>query len=806
MTDRTTPSALSSKESGSTPASNPSRTRSGRPFRRPAGRGARMVAAAAMLILPGCAALDPKPVAVDKRLQTFPVSGLDLERPVVLRWTDEQVPFIEADTDRDLAYTLGLVHAHLRLGQISLMKRVAQGRLSEMGGPVAGDIDRALRILGFGRGATETVAALPPESRQWVVAFVKGLNDYQDRLAASKGPWPPEFALLGIRAEPWTVEDVLTIGRLAGTDINWLAWAGLLRERSRNGPDDAGWKSAWARAIEAGHGNAASFGPNETHARLEKLLADLAGLSRTGSNSVAVSPALSDTGSALIANDPHLGMSLPNFWLLAGMRSPSYHAVGLMPPGLPFVAVGRNPGLAWGGTNMRALSSQLYDVSSLPESAFRTETHTIRTRFWFDRTVTVRISPYGPVMSDSDLIPSRPGEVLALRWLGHQPSDEIGAMLAAMRAGNGTEFRAAFADRYSVSAQNMLWADRAGHIGQVLAARLPVRPDGIPDDMISSAGDPQAEWTAYVDAGSLPAAVDPAEGFIASANNRPTTTTGLVPIGLFFSTDERVERLQAVVRASAPVSIDDLKRLQQDVTSPASAKLAAALVLAARVVGLGDRPADAPGQRSLALIDGWQGVYDADAAAPVAFEQLLKTVATAVYGDSDDADSRLGFASNWTQLTRYLIDDLAALPPAEQARILSDGLAAADETLNSFPSWGTMHRLRLGHLMGQAPVIGSFFTYGDWPVGGSRETPMKTAHDLVDDLHSARYGAQSRHVSDLGDPDANWFVLLGGQDGWLGSTTFMDQASLWRSGEYLHLPLTDAAVKQRFGRVMTLTP
>ena len=144
-----------------------------------------MVAAAAMLILPGCAALDPKPVAVDKRLQTFPVSGLDLERPVVLRWTDEQVPFIEADTDRDLAYTLGLVHAHLRLGQISLMKRVAQGRLSEMGGPVAGDIDRALRILGFGRGATETVAALPPESRQWVVAFVKGLNGCSKRVLSN---------------------------------------------------------------------------------------------------------------------------------------------------------------------------------------------------------------------------------------------------------------------------------------------------------------------------------------------------------------------------------------------------------------------------------------------------------------------------------------------------------------------------------------------------------------------------------------------------------------------------------------------
>jgi penicillin amidase len=771
-----------------------------RPFRRPAGRGARTFAAIAALILPGCAALDPKPVTVDQRIAAFPTSGLDLERPVTLRWSDEQVPFIEAETDRDLAYTLGLVHAHLRLAQISLMKRVSQGRLSEMGGPVANDIDHALRILGFGRGSAETARALAPETRIWVEAFVKGLNDYQDRLAKAGGPWPPEFGLLGIRAEPWTVEDVLTIGRLAGTDVNWLAWAGLLRERARNGPQDPRWRETWARATDAGHGSVVSFPTNETHARLERLLTELAGLSRTGSNSVAVSGRMTETGSAIIANDPHLGMSLPNFWLLAGMRSPSYQAVGMMPPGLPFVAVGRSPYLAWGGTNMRALSSELYDVSALPADAFRTETHTIRTRFWFDRTVTVRVSPYGPVVSDSELIPSRPGEAIALRWLGHDVSDEIGALLGAMRARDGDEFRAAFAGRYAVSAQNMLWADTEGHVGQVLAARLPVRPDGIPQDLVARAGDPDRDWARFVDAGNLPAARNPAAGFLASANNRPTDTDRLVPIGLFFSADERVRRLQNVVRDTAPVSVDDLKQLQQDVTSDFAEGLAAMLAAAARDAGV------AGSHRSLELITGWDGAYAADAAAPVAFEVLLSRVAAGVYGGGEATDGRFAFASSWTQLNRYLAADLARLPEAERRRILEDSLAAADAALDDYPAWGDMHRLRLSHLLGQAPVIGGFFTYGDWPVGGSRETPMKTAHDLVEELHAARYGAQSRHVSDMGDPDANWFVLLGGQDGWLGSSTFADQVPLWRGGDYLKLPLTPPAVAERFPRRLDLTP
>ena len=104
------------------------------------------------------------------------------------------------------------------------------------------------------------------------------------------------------------------------------------------------------------------YGADGDLASLTRLLSTV---SKAGSNSLAVSASRSKTGGALIASDPHLGISLPNLWLLAGYKSPSYHVVGMMIPGIPFVAVGRNPRIAWGGTNLRAASSDLFDLAQV---------------------------------------------------------------------------------------------------------------------------------------------------------------------------------------------------------------------------------------------------------------------------------------------------------------------------------------------------------------------------------------------------------------------------------------------------------
>ncbi|MFB3102625.1 MAG: penicillin acylase family protein, partial [Alphaproteobacteria bacterium] len=121
-------------------------------------------------VLAGCAVLAPLPTREDvsARLRAIPTKGAPLEGAVTIYWNDNQVPFIEAASDDDLAVTLGIVHAHLRLGQMEIARRISQGRIAEMGGPLATDIDHALRILNFGKGIPQTIEMLPPETKRWL--------------------------------------------------------------------------------------------------------------------------------------------------------------------------------------------------------------------------------------------------------------------------------------------------------------------------------------------------------------------------------------------------------------------------------------------------------------------------------------------------------------------------------------------------------------------------------------------------------------------------------------------------------------
>jgi penicillin amidase len=742
-------------------------------------------ALASLALLGGCNALSPRQVTVEQRIAALPAAGAPVAGPVEIRWNDHLVPWIEAGTDEDLAVALGLVHGHLRGAQVMLLRLVAQGRLSEVAGPVAADIDHALRILGFGRAAPEVIARWPEETRRFVRGFLRGLNH-----ALLAGPRPPEAGLMGLQAEPVTEADLLAIGRLAGTDINWLAFLSLLPQRGQ-----PGFAELWTRTREAG-GNPVGG------ARAGVLHEILAGTSRSGSNTVAVPAGRSATGGALIANDPHLGLNLPNLWLAVGMRSPSYHAVGLMVPGLPILGVGRNPDVAWGGTNLRAASSDLFDVSGLPPEAFRTEIVRIRQRFWFATERPVRTTPLGPVMTDAAALAGANAPPLALRWAGHLPTDEITALLRAARARDGEAFRDAFAG-FGVSAQTMLWVGRDGRAGRFIAATLPDRSGFPAADFVLDAGDPIATgaWDRPRDSRTLPAEVAPPRGTLASANNRPrwAESAGVPPLGFFFSDDDRVLRLETLLAATPRHTPASLAALQGDITSPRAAALAAGLRQRLAAAGA------APG--IVAALGGWDGAYAAGSRAPVAFEAVLRHLVPALVPETrrDATGNPRGAESQWNFLTAFLLRDLDAAP--EPDAILRRVGAAAEADFARLGTWGELHRLRAAHWLVNLPVLGRFFIYADYPTGGSRETPMKTSHGLLGDApRPASFGSMARHVSDMADPDANWFTLWGGQDGWLGSAAFMDQVTLWRDGRSIRIPLRRETVAAEFRHLSRLGP
>ncbi|MFC3228399.1 penicillin acylase family protein [Marinibaculum pumilum] len=730
-----------------------------------------------------------RPRDLRQRLAAFPTAGLPLREPVRIRWDDRQIPFVEANDDRDAAVALGLVHAHLRLAQMEIMRRIAQGRLSEVVGAVAVDLDHTLRILDFTAAVPDSLAMMPPASRAWCAGFVDGIN----AAIAQDGPDAPaqaeEFRLFGIRPEPWRVEDVLAVGRLAAADFSWRVWHRLFAFRDR--PD---WSDLWRRILEADLAPApvphfAGAAQDGADAMMHRFWASLG---RGGSNAAAIAGHRSASGHALLSSDPHLPIMTPSNWLAVGLSSPGHRIVGLMIPGLPVVTLGRTPAIAWSGTNLHAASSDLFDVTDLPAAEVESRTERIAVRWGRPREVRVRRTAHGPVISDSPLLRGTGGRDLAMAWIGHRPSDELTAMLGIMRARDWDEFTAA-ADGFAAPAQNFVYADAAGRVGQCMAAHLPERPADLPADMVLP---PEAlsQWDRIVSTRDLPMQADPEEGFAASANDRPAGPM-TVPVGFFFSPDERVGRLRTVLGGDGLVDLERLKALHEDVAMPSSPRMRD-LLLAAHGAAADDGVAPL-----LNALRDWDGEHRADSAGALAFELLLAHLVHQLHGTADGALYR-AMHQPWTLLQ----EDFARLPPDRVAAAVRAAARAAAPAFATHRHWGAIHRIRVAHPLAALPVIGGRYRVAEFGAGGSNETLMKTAHGFSEGPHSVTFGANARFLADMGDEDATWLVLLGGQDGWPGSSTFADQVDLWRRRDYCRIPLRPETVAAEFPHLTVLQP
>lgn len=750
-------------------------------------------------VLVACSVLVPLPqsMALHSRLQAFPTSELPLDHSVTIRWDRHQIPFIEAQSDTDAAFALGLVHAHLRLGQMGVVRRIVQGRLSESVGPLTIDLDHAVRSLDPYRSADDILAGMPPETSAWMSSYVAGINFGAAHQLAREVPH--EFRVLAIDWEPWTARDSIALGRASGVDLNWDFFLRILSI------EDPGLRERVAtRVLRGDTGGAQTIEPLpddmpfDSRPILNGLTSKAALVGRSGSNSIVVGPDRSATGSALIASDPHLAFLFPNAWIVAGLRSPGYNLVGMMVPGTPVFAFGRNERLAWGGTNLRARTSQLVDVSDLDPSLVKETRHRIGVRLLPDATRITRQSPYGPILSDLDLLSETTG-TFALRWTGHTVTDETTALLNAMRAHSVDEFRLAVGG-FAFPPLTFLAADTDGAIGAITAARVPARAPGASFDIVTSPAASDRDWRRLWDARDLPHRMNPPEGYIASANNRPAPD-GLRPYGGVFLQDERVRRLDVLLSGLQQTSLQDLARIQRDVVSPVAVELMEVIADDLRALPLTDEPERQARDALLA----WDGAYHAQAAAPAIFESLVTALVPITY-------DTLGRGEEWEtyaalgRLPLFLIEDIALLPANTRRQLLLHALRPAGKVAAAGTVWGDLHKLRVTHVLGNLPIIGGRYDIASLPVSGSRETVFKTSHGLTDQPHFSNFGAQARHLSDMSDPDENYFILLGGQDGWINSTTFADQVGPFLDGHLIQVPLRPASIRQRFIQEMRLIP
>ena len=774
-----------------------------------------------------------------------------LSAPVRIVYDDRAVPHIFAATEADAVRALGYVVARDRLFQMELQTRAASGRLSEIAGARAVALDREPRQLGMTRAAEQKLAALEPTSRgaRAIAAYADGVNAYIDEMRSRDVPI--EYRLLGARPERWRpINTIHLLNRMGWTlaygeaDLQRVATSALVGHAAAdalfpahmpiqepiqpNGqraprfdadpipppgaPDsDAALVARAAAPVRGGPPSALAWTPGEL-ARAGDAL---------GSNDWAVAPARSASGHALLAGDPHLDLTLPSIWYEAHLVVPGKLDVyGVTIPGAPGIIIGFNRDLAWTFTNSEAdfldfyaetVDDPLHPTKYRLDGAWRPLERRVETyrgkRGEVVATDTVYYTHRGPMRREG-------GRWLSMRWTVLDPSDEIEGFAGASHARTAEEWFTAMA-AYSAPPQNMLVADRGGTIAIRTVGKFPLRPGDGRGDEIRDGSRSANDWPGWRPAARVPNATNPAQGFLASANQQPVDPR-VDPsyMGARWADPWRAIRINSLLRADSAVTPDAMRRFQTD---PGSARadvfVPAFLAAAERRIARGGPPTMLP--EAARLLAQWDRRYTPDDRSAVLFEAAMRELANRTWDElvppgggtrrvatppgavlaellSDSANA--WWDDRGTPGVRETRDDILALS-------LVLGLVDAERDHGSPDGdgwrWRNVQHANIYHLL-RLPS----FSRLNLPVQGGPSTLSPSAGE-------GTQGPSWRMVVELGPELRAWATYPGGQSGNPASPRYADRLPLWLAGrlDSLRVPHDERELgPAHTSAVLTLTP
>ena len=802
-----------------------------------------------------------------------------LSREVEVLRDGHGVAQIYADTPEDLFEAQGFVHAQDRFYEMDVRRHITAGRLAELFGPSQVETDAYVRTLGWRRTAEQELALLSSSTRRYLDAYASGVNAYLSGRAT--GDLSLEYRLLGLQGlrytpEPWNAVD----------SISWLkamAWdLGSNREQeteqalltyqlgakraaslwpsypvdgfdpivTRGAVVKGGFDPAAARgsarpapvgasAPELRRASAALTAAAKVDDAIPPLLAagELGG--ETGSNSWVVSGQRTASGQPLLSNDPHLQTSIPSVFTQVGLHCRTvgpacpFEVSGFSFSGVPGVVIGRNAQVAWGLTTSHLDVQDLY-LEDVRDNMVRlgerylpltVRTEEIRVRGEDQpRTITVRTSRHGPLLSDVDPqlarmgagggAPTRESYAVALSWVASQPGRTMDALLGLDRARNFTEFRAA-AKLLDAPSQNLVYADTSGNIGYQLPGVVPVRGAG--DGRLPAPGwDASYDWVGRVPFEQLPYVYNPPAGYIVAAN-QPVIGDQYAPrLGANYSYGWRSQELVDRLGDAGPLTLDAAEQLFYDDT----VRFAADLVPTLLRVKVAD-PWVAEGQQTLV---GWDYSAAPDSAAAAYFNVVFHNLLKATFRDELPEELWPTGGDRWFAVVAQLIqqpdspwwDDVSTPGRVERRNdILLAAMTSARKELTSLMArdtgkwqWGHLHRVTLrNQTLGNSGVglVERIFNRGNYQVGGGPGVVNALSYDTTKG-YRVTTGPTMRMLVDLGNPDASRWVNQSGVSGHAYDDTYDDQLELWATNRTWPFVSSRAAVDAATRQRLLLAP
>ncbi len=745
------------------------------------------------------------------------------------------IPHIYATNEHDLLVAQGFVQAQDRLWQMDLNRRMAQGRLSEIFGPLTLDADKLLRTFGIHEAASRDLEVCRDEELQALLWFAKGVNAF---INLHKTRLPVEFKLLGYTPEPWSPVDSLGWAKMMALSggRNWEEEVVRMLISQELGPERA---ATLCRGFRKKIPCTLDFSRKLSSISSRHYISSLfmpVFPAEGGSNNWVVAGRLTETGSPILANDMHLPLRIPSIWYEMHLVGGRYNVMGLSLPGIPLIIAGHNQEVAWGITYAYVDVQDLYLEKAHPQKPdhflyngkwIKAQKHLTPIKvkgrerpvdFWVWKT------HHGPLISR--VVPLLKGLKLnvSLRWSAHDPGINVRSLIKMNLASSVREFSQA-ARIWCEPAINLVFADRVGHIGYVTGSRIPLRHEG--QGPVPSPGeDPVFDWQGWVMPEEKPGLLDPPQGFIATANNCTALKSYPHYLGVDYAPGHRVARIRELISRTVPVSIQDCAKMQGDLKSLPALEFVQAIKRVAQLAS--------SSQGLMRHLEGWDGAMDSGSMGAAIYNVLFQRMLFNTFADELQGLSPLFFGKgltllahmnrfanhSWSALHRLVntpdspwFDDVSTPQRETLSHVLQKSLEETAEFLSKELGqdqgewrWGRLHTMTLEHPLGKVAILGKIFNLGPFEGSGNFHTIKQSAISPGMDFKLKAWDVSNRHIYDLADWDHSIGCIVPGQSAHRASPHYSDQMDTWLRVGHHPLPFTRGAVESSAAHTLLLVP
>jgi penicillin amidase len=718
-----------------------------------------------------------------------------LHQAVQVAYDDRMVPHIYAQDEHDLYMAQGYVTAELRLWQMELQTHAAAGRLTEIMGPKLLEYDRFNRRNGMKYGAENLIKSLDkdPKSKALLDAYTDGINQYVDQLSPRN--FPLEYKLIDYKPEHWSdLKTALLLKQMAYNLTaleNDIEYSNALKIYGKE-KCDLLYHDYWPeqdpiipKGTEFSMTNS-SQASNETSTGLAAF-ADIYKEAKpdilNGSNNWAVSGSRTKSGKPILANDPHLKLSLPSIWMEIQLTTPQYSCYGVSLPGSPAIIIGFNQHVAWGVTNAGRDIRDWYSIKFKDDS---------RKEYWYENAWhptkisieefkikgqksyydTLVFTHHGPVVYDGHFRAKKGSDMLALRWIAHDASDEFTTFHDLNAAQNVNDYFNAIRP-YSCPAQNFVFACTDGTIAIQEQGKFPVqRKDQ--GKYVQDGSLKQNDMQSYIPFADNPHIVNPERGFVSSANQHPTDES--YP---YFYTGRfeyyRNRRINQLLSALSKAEIKDIEKVQLD-----DYNLIAASTLPSMLQHLNMSNLNSNEKEEVASMKKWNFHNNADLKQPAFFEAWLDTLDNLLWDEFTDPHANLEkpeIMSTVHFITDSMPADFYDIVSTTKKESLDDlvllSFKAAIQVNAKHPTWSDYKHTKVEHLS-RIPEL-------------SRLNVHSSGNKHIVNATTPTHGPSWRMIVDLSGDITAEGVYPGGQSGNPGSKYYDNGVDPWSVGKYFPL-------------------